>query len=141
MLAIFFPTAFLWAYDCPSHQVKDGDALIQIENNWAKSLGEKNVDAVSCIVGDDFEDAGVDGQVHDRSETLAHIPQRRPGSNSLSEMRAHVYGDAGYVRGLNTVKDAEGKSVAQVRFTDIFVYRNGVWKAVAGHETLVNPAK
>lgn len=131
----------MWAETCPAHQAQDGDTLLQIEQNWAQALQQKNVDAVACIIADSFEDAGVDGQVQNRDQALAHIPQRRAGSNTLSDMHAHVYGDSGYVRGLNTVKDANGTPVAQVRFTDIFVYQNGVWKAVAGHETLVSPAK
>ncbi|HZQ69398.1 MAG TPA: nuclear transport factor 2 family protein [Terriglobales bacterium] len=140
LLVAFLVGPAVWASDCPSKQARDGETLLQIEQSWAKALQEKNAGAVACIVGDDFEDAGTDGQVQNRDELLAHIPQRRAGSNVLSDMHAHIYGDAGYVRGLNTVKDADGKTVAQVRFTDIFVYRNGVWKAVAGHETLLSPA-
>jgi ketosteroid isomerase-like protein len=138
LLAIFFFCPLVWAYDCPSNQAKDGDTLLQIEQAWAKALQQKNADAVACIIGDGFEDASTDGQVYDRDTVLAHIPQRHAGSNTLSDMKAHIYGDSAYVRGVNTVKDADGKTLAQVRFTDIFVYQNGIWKAVAGHETLVS---
>jgi hypothetical protein len=48
-----------------------------------------------------------------------------------------VYGEVGYVRGLNTVTDGDGKILAKVRFTDIFVYRQGRWLAVAAQESLV----
>jgi hypothetical protein len=79
--------------------------------------------------------------LHDRAEALAGIAKRRPGSNELSEMHAHISGDAAFARGLNTVKDANGNIVAKVRFTDIFVYRDGAWHAVAGQETLVDDKK
>jgi len=138
LLAIVLVCPAGWAYDCPAHQAKDADTLLQIEHSWAKALQEKNADAVACIIADGFEDASTDGQVYDRNTVLAHIPQRHPGSNTLSDMKAHIFGDAAYVRGLNTVKDPAGKTLAQVRFTDIFVYQNGVWKAVAGHETLIS---
>ena len=142
LLAILFLCPLVWAYDCPVSQMKDADTLLQIEQTWAKALQQKNADTVACIIADGFEDASTDGQVYDRDTVLAHIPQRHAGSNTLSDMKAHIYGDAAYVRGLNTVKDADGNTVAQVRFTDIFIYQNGVWKAVAGHETLVStPAK
>ena len=39
------------------------------------------------------------------------------------------------------VLDASGKVIARVRFTDIFVYRDGRWQAVAGHETLITEEK
>lgn len=138
LLAIVALCPTVWAYDCPANQAKDADTLLQIEHTWAKALQEKNSDAVACILDPGFEDASTDGQVFHHDEVLAHIPQRHAGSNTLSEMKARIYGDAAYVRGLNTVKDADGKALAQVRFTDIFVYQNGAWKAVAGHETLVS---
>jgi predicted N-acetyltransferase YhbS len=56
-------------------------------------------------------------------------------------MRAHTYGDAGYVRGLNRVVNANGEVVATVRFTDVFVYRERRWQAVAGQETMVTEKK
>lgn len=141
LLAIFFFSPALWAYACPANQAKDADTLLQIEHTWAKALQDKNADAVACIIADGFEDASTDGEVYNRDTVLAHIPQRHAGSNTLSDMKAHIFGDAAYVRGLNTVKDPSGKTLAQVRFTDIFIYQNGVWKAVAGHETLVSAGK
>jgi ketosteroid isomerase-like protein len=125
------------AANCPEKQAKSGAALVAIEHTWAKALEQKDADAVGCILADEFQDAGVYGELHSREETLAHISERGPGSNVLSEMQPHIFGDAGYVRGLNTVTDTQGKAVAKVRFTDIFVYREGRWKAVAGQETLV----
>jgi hypothetical protein len=71
-------------------------------------------------------------------KTLASVVHRQPGRNQLSELHPHVYGEFGYVRGLNTVTDTEGKIRARVRFTDIFVYRGGRWLAIAGQESLVN---
>ena len=53
-------------------------------------------------------------------------------------MKSHIYGEIGYVRGLNTVTDPNGKVIANVRFTDIFVYRDGRWQALCGQETLLN---
>jgi hypothetical protein len=37
--------------------------------------------------------------------------------------------------------DADGKVVARVRFTDVFVHRDGRWQALAGHESLLGEAK
>jgi ketosteroid isomerase-like protein len=125
------------AADCPGSQAKDGAALVTIEYRWAKALEQKDAAAVACLLADDFQDAGVYGELHNREEALASVAQRGPGSNQLSELRPHVFGDTGYVRGLNTVIDAQGHATAKVRFTDIFVYRDGRWKAVAGQETLV----
>ena len=126
-----------FAADCPKNQPKTEATLIELEQNWAAALSRKDADAVACVVADEFEDADVDGSLHTRSQMLEHIPHRKPGTNHLSEMRAHVEGDFGFTRGLATLVDASGKVIARVRFTDVFTYRDGRWQALAGHETLV----
>jgi ketosteroid isomerase-like protein len=128
------------AADCPKNQPKTEAALLELEQNWAQALGRRDADTVGCMVADEFEEADVDGSLHTRTQMLAHIPQRKPGSNRLTEMRAHVEGSFGFVRGLNEVLDSSGKVVARVRFTDIFTYRDGRWQALAGHETLLGEA-
>ena len=130
----------LLAADCPKNQPKTEAALIELENSWADALSRKDVDAVSCLVAAEFEEVDVDGQLKTRGEMLGHIPQRKPGTNRLSEMRAHVEGNSGFTSGLAELVDASGKVVARVRFTDVFTYRDGRWQALAGHETLVGEA-
>ena len=128
------------AADCPNNQPKTEAALLELEQGWAQALGRHDADTVACMVAEEFEDAEVDGSLHTRSQMLAHIPQRKPGSNHLTAMRAHVEGSFAFVRGLNEVLDPSGKIVARVRFTDIFTYRDGRWQALAGHETLLGEA-
>ncbi|MGH9545697.1 MAG: nuclear transport factor 2 family protein [Terriglobales bacterium] len=72
------------AATCPTHQAKDGKALIEIEHAWAQALEVRDADAVGCILADEFQDADPSGNLHDRAETLAQIPHRRPGKNILS---------------------------------------------------------
>ncbi len=128
------------AVDCPKNQPKTEATLIELEQNWAAALSRKDADTVACMVAEEFEDADVDGSLHTRNQMLEHIPQRKPGTNHLSEMRAHVEGNSGFTRGLATRVDASGKIVARVRFTDVFIYRDGRWQALAGHETLLGEA-
>ena len=128
------------AVDCPKNQPKTEAVLIELEQNWAAALSRKDADTVACMVAGEFEDADVDGSLHTRSQTLEHIPNRKPGVNHLSEMRAHVEGNSGFTRGLATLVDASGKVIARVRFTDVFTYRDGRWQALAGHETLLSEA-
>lgn len=130
-----------FAADCPKNQPKTDATLIALEQTWADALNRKDAAAVACLVADEFEDVDVDGSLHARAETLAKIPNRKPGrTNRLTELRAHVEGNMGYTRGLNEILDADGKVVARVRFTDIFTYRDGRWQALAGHESLLSEA-
>jgi ketosteroid isomerase-like protein len=129
-----------FAAECPKNQPKTDAVLIQLEENWAAALSRKDADAVACMVAEEFEDADVDGSLHTRSQMLQHIPNRKPGVNHLSEMRAHVEGNLGFTRGLATLVDASGKVVARVRFTDVFTYRDGHWQALVGQESLLSEA-
>ena len=129
-----------WGADCPKNQPRTEAALVQLEQNWAAALSRKDVDAVACMLADEFEDADVDGSLHSRSWTLERIPHKKPGTNQLSELRAHIEGDRGFTRGLATLVDASGKIVARVRFTDVFTYRDGRWQALAGQESLLGEA-
>ena len=128
------------AADCPKHQPKTEAALLELEQNWAQALNRHDAAAVACMVADEFEEADVDGSLHTRTQMLEHIPHRKPGSNRLTQMRAHAEGSFGFVRGLNEVLDPSGKAVARVRFTDIFTFRDGRWQAIAAHETLLSEA-
>lgn len=136
ILALF--SSPLFAAPCPSPPAKDAKALIQLEQTWAQALEAQDADAVGCILAEEFQDADPEGKLHTRSETLAQIPHRRPGKNILSELDPHVFGDFGYIRGLATLVDGQGKTKARVRFTDIYVYRDQRWLAVAGQESLLS---
>ena len=126
---------------CPSGQSKDGNALVQIEQTWARALEQRDTAALACILTDEFEDAGPDGKLTDRATTLEkaaqHTVEQPAMHHELTELHAHVQGDFGYIRGLATAINAQGKVVVKVRFTDIYVYRDGRWQCVAGHESIL----
>ncbi len=126
-----------FAADCPKNQRKTDAALTELEQTWAAALNRKDTNAVACLLANEFEDADVDGSLHTRKETLDHIPNKKPGTNQLSELRGYVEGNMGFTRGLATLVDASGKVVARVRFTDVFAYRDGRWQALAGQESLL----
>jgi ketosteroid isomerase-like protein len=140
VLLIVLSSLSALAATCPKSVPKTETALINLENSWADALSRKDADTVACLLADEFEEADVDGSLHRRAENLEKIPNRKPGVNHLSEMRAHVEGNMGYTRGLAELVDASGKIVARVRFTDVFTYREGRWQALAGHESLIGQA-
>jgi ketosteroid isomerase-like protein len=129
------------AGDCPRNQPKTEAALVQLEENWAAALSRKDADTVACMLADEFDDVGPDGSQSNRKQTLEHIPNKKPGTNQLSEMRAHIEGNLGFTRGLATLVDASGKVVARVRFTDVFTYRDGRWQALVGQESMLASAE
>jgi len=125
------------AAECPKGEPKDGKSLIRAEQTWAQSLEHRDAATLACLLAEEFEDADPTGKLTDRATTLAGVATRSAGHNELSELKAHVLGDMGYIRGKATATDAQGKVVARVRFTDIYVYREGRWQCVAAHESLI----
>ena len=120
---------------CPTGQAKDQAALVQIEQVWLQAAEQHDVAALGCILADEFEEAGFDGSLTDRSAMLASAAKPSNVHSELTDLHAHVYGDFGYVRGLGVNRRDDGKAPVKNRFTDIFVYRDGRWQCVAGHES------
>ena len=128
------------AASCPLGQARDNNALIHIEQTWARALEQRDTATLNCILADEFEDVGPDGTLTDRATTLAKAGKHPAIHHALSDLHATVHGDFGYIRGLATAADAQGKIVARVRFTDVYVYREGRWQCVAGHESMLAEA-
>lgn len=128
------------AAPCPMGAARDNNALIQIEQIWARALEQRDAASLSCILAEEFEDTGPDGTLTDRAATLAKAAEHPALHHDLTDLHAHMHGDFGYIRGLATAINAQGKIVARVRFTDVYVYREGRWQCVAGHESMLTEA-
>jgi ketosteroid isomerase-like protein len=120
---------------CPTGQQKDPATLVQIEQVWLRAVEQHDKAALRRILADEFEEAGFDGSLINRSAMLATATKPSTVHFELSDLHAHVYGNSAYVRGVGGTMSDDGKFHAKNRFTDIFVYRDGRWQCVAGHES------
>ena len=120
---------------CPTGQQKDPATLVQIEQVWLRAVEQHDKAALECILADEFEEADFDGSLIDRNAMLATAAKPSTVHFELSDLRVHVYGNSAYVRGVGGTRSDDGKFHAKNRFTDIFVYRDGRWQCVAGHES------
>jgi hypothetical protein len=139
-LPIFFSLAccpLTYAAPCSTGQLKTPDTLAEIERAWASALEQRNPEALGCLLAEEFQDTDPEGTTFDRTQTLSRAANHRPVHHELHDLSAHVYGDFGYIRGLATAADQQGKIIARVRFTDIYIYRDQRWQAVAAHESLI----
>jgi ketosteroid isomerase-like protein len=133
-LLLFAPLAY--AVPCPVNQPKDEATLMQIEQTWAQALETQDISALMCILADEFEDAGPTGALADKKAILGRADNHKGVHHELSEMRAHVYGDFAYIRGVaRAVSKTPGAPLEKVRFTDVYVYRDGRWQCVAAQES------
>jgi len=137
LIVLLLLSAAGYAANCPANEPKNDAALEQIEQRWARSLEQSDTAALDCILAQEFEDAGPDGSLTNRATTLEKAAKHRAVRHELSDLRAHVQGDFGYIRGMAAAIDEQGKVKARVRFTDIYAYRDGRWQCVAGQESLI----
>jgi ketosteroid isomerase-like protein len=142
VLPLLLLCSFLLAHGqgCPMGQQKDPATLLQTEQVWVRAQEQNDTPALACILADEFEEASFDGSLIDRTAMLATTAKPTTAKPStvhfeLSDMHAHVNGDSAYVRGVGGTRSDDGKFHAKNRFTDIFVYRDGRWQCVAGHES------
>ena len=119
---------------CPTGQLKDEAALVQLEHRWVQAVEQHESAALECILADEFEEADFDGSLINRSTILASATKPGNGHSELSDLHARIYGDVAYVRGIG-VNSENGRPKGKTRFTDIFVYRDGRWQCVAGHDS------
>jgi len=134
MIPILLLCSFGCAATCPKGQAKDQTTLIQVERTWVGAEAKHDVAALGCILADDFEEVSPNGSLIDRSAILANAAKPHDDHYEVSDMHAHIYGDFAYVRG-KSVKNDNGVHMDKARFTDVFVYRDGRWRCVAGHES------
>jgi Domain of unknown function (DUF4440) len=120
---------------CPTRQRKGPATLAQIEQVWLRAVEQHDKVSLGCILADEFEEASFDGSLIDRSAMLATATNPGTAHFELSDLHAHVHGNSAYVRGVGGTRSEDGTFHAKNRFTDIFVYRNGRWQCVAGHES------
>jgi hypothetical protein len=142
---VLFPALFvaaisapqLQAAPCPS-QPKTEAALLDLERSWAKAIQQHDADTVSCFLSDEFQDAGVEGELNDRAATLARIPKRGPNQNRLGTPRLTSMATA--VRGLNQVLDPSGKPQPAAA-SPISLLPRRRCRRRSGHETLMPDEK
>ena len=125
---------------CPTGQAKDEATLVQLEHAWLQAGEQHDIAALECILAAEFEEADAAGALIDKSAMLASAAKPSNGHFELADLHAHVSGDFAYVRGKG-VKVDNGVRTDQTRFTDIFIYREGRWQCVAGHESRFSEAR
>ena len=117
-------------------------ALRAVEDAWVKALAQHDTAALERILAPEFRHTTYTGAVLGRAESLAAAKDPRGSGvvNHLEDVEVRVFEDQfGIVTGVNAASSPAGS--ARLRFTDVFVYREGRWQAVSAQETLVVPQR
>ena|SRR2546422_5197265 len=115
--------------------------LLQLERDWEQANAKNDLAALDRILAPEFVNTDSDGLLRTRAEVMT---ARKSGAVkftafSQGDYKVHVFGDTAIVTGRMAIKGTrEGKDYAgQERFTDVFLRRDGRWRAVSTHASRV----
>jgi ketosteroid isomerase-like protein len=125
----------------PSDTSSTAEQLKKIENDWAKAAVNKDRATLDRIEAEDYILIMPDGKIRNKQQDLDSLAQSNITSMTVSDMDVRVFGDTAEVIGIGRIRGTEnGKDISgDYRFTDVFVKKNGEWKAVSTEVTKMTP--
>jgi len=127
------------AKDTKGARENSAENLKKLENDWNAALKAKDAAKLGDILGERWIEVEPDGKITDRATALSNL--KAPGFSltdiQMGPMTVRFFGNTAIVVGSDTEKsmmngkDSSGKYV----FTDVFIKRDGKWKAVSSQST------
>jgi ketosteroid isomerase-like protein len=119
----------------------DEQTITQMENDWATALTKRDMATIDRMEATDYMFISPDGSLSNKTESDAMIKSGDVviASFKIDDLKVRINGDTAVVHGLETEKSSyKGTDTSgQYRFTDVFVKRNGTWRALATHVSKV----
>jgi hypothetical protein len=140
-LVVSFEGAPLTAQAGENEDVK---VLLQLEDDMARAWVQRDTQPLEQILADDYTLAGTCDALIGKTQYIAGLgnPEFETDSAIVDELRVRVYSDAAVVTGRATYKGRSKKRGSyhrRFRFTDTFIRRDGTWKCVATHASVLAP--
>ena len=121
----------------------DQEVLIKLERSWNEAVYLKNAVLIESMLADEFMATYDDGSRGDKAKELALVAEfdQQVESAIQDDFTVKVYRDTAVVWfTLHVVGTKQGKrSELTLRYTDVWVMRDGRWLCVSTHSTRVNP--
>jgi ketosteroid isomerase-like protein len=119
----------------------DQEVLVDLERRWNAAFYQKDAAFIETILADDFVATYDDGSRGDKAKELALAAafDRRVESAVPDDFTVKEYGDTAVVRfTLRVVGIRQGqRAETNLRYTDVWVIRDGRWRCVSSHSTQV----
>jgi len=111
--------------------------ITQLERDWAAAIVGKDTATLERLLADDFTGTSANGQRYSKAEAIDDVKAGRYVAESmdLSRITVRVYGETAVVTLDQTEKSQfKGEDCSgRYAFTDVWVKRQGEWRAVAAH--------
>jgi ketosteroid isomerase-like protein len=123
----------------------DQETLIRLERGWNDAFYRKDLAFIENLLADEFVATYDDGSRGDKAKELALAREfnQQVESAIQDDFIVKVYRDSAVVWfTLNVVGIKQGqRAELTLRYTDVWIIRDGRWQCVSTHSTRVNPAK
>ena len=139
-------TTLLALIVCASAVADSGDAatvalIRKLEQQRIDAGLRKDVAALESTTADDYVQIDMAGNVRDKATQMKRIASSevKMDSNTLDDMVVRVYGDTAVVTGRATaVGTIRGVPYPPIRYTRVYVKRDGQWKVVLFQQTRIS---
>ena len=122
----------------PGNTGATAQELEQIEQRLASTWKAGNCSGWGALVAPEWSVIHITGAVITKPEALEMCKgARQPGGDyRVDDLSVRAFGDAAVVTGRTTVTaGGANASTVMLRFTDVFIRRDGRWQVVASHAT------
>jgi ketosteroid isomerase-like protein len=127
----------------PAKSTKVEQELIKLEQDWAKATVARDIQTFARMEADDYFFTDDDGTTWGKAKDLEDVKTGVFVVTSFvsDDIKVSVNGDAAVVTGRTTMKaQYKGKDASgQIRWTDTWIKRGGVWQCVAEQVTRIPP--
>lgn len=138
-LLLLLPVQSLPQTPTPANAEKS--KILALENAWNQAEEHKDVKALDMLLHPDLVYVDYDGSIMTKAQFIASVkaPALHPEQIVNGSMAAHVFGASAVVTGIYREKGVNnGKPyLRRGRFTDTWVYQNGIWSCVVSQSTLI----
>ena len=121
----------------------DQQTLIDLERRWNTAFHSGDVKFIESILDDDFIATYEDGVRADKKTELAQAEafNQQIDASAMDDFTIRIYGNTAVVWfTLRLLGPMQGKPVElTLRYTDVWVLREGKWKCVSSHSTRFTP--
>ena len=121
----------------------DQETLIDLEKRWNMAFHSGDVKFIDSILHDDFIATYEDGVRADKTKELEQAASfnQQIDASAMEDFTIRIYGNTAVVWfTLRLVGPIQGKPVEiALRYTDVWVLRDGQWKCVSSQSTRFNP--
>ena len=119
------------------------DVLTDIQHRLAQAWVDGDREFIESILADDWRVTDLTGRVLTKEEVLREAfgsDERQVASMKIDDIRVRPFGDWAIVTGqTQAAGEYQGEMIeVKLRFTDVFVMRDGRWQAVSSQATLLS---